>query len=333
VRENLEDIIRRYVYFKDGGYGGGWHKVLHSACDHGKKGDRAGFKFDGDTVGFNCFNCGESAMYDPSVHKVVPRKMRKILVEFGVPHDEWKKVVDPLDFKEDQEKKAQKKDKKLDIKEIELPEQFYKLSEAGNDDVWAEIARIYLKERKIPEHIVDFRLCGVDNPYGRQWAAMLITPFYKDGKCIFYQGRDLTGERKSKYNSAHVERGAVLWDFDNIFKFDDIPLFIVEGVYDALSLYPYATAILTNKMEEGQIEWLKRSRRKKIYIPDLEGDGATGARQAIKQGWDVAFIQGSGCKDVNDVLVKYGKIYLVDTLIKNTFSGIDAEVQLNIRCR
>ena len=48
---------------------------------------RAGFKFDGDFVGYNCFNCGAKGKLDKS-HAKVSKAFRNILNSFGISNED-----------------------------------------------------------------------------------------------------------------------------------------------------------------------------------------------------------------------------------------------------
>jgi hypothetical protein len=56
----LEEVIRNNIQISNIPSSKGFYPVLCKIChDHGRKGLRAGFKFNDDgSVGYNCFNCG-----------------------------------------------------------------------------------------------------------------------------------------------------------------------------------------------------------------------------------------------------------------------------------
>ena len=90
----LENVIRHYVHLPPHPNTKGWYAVLCKVCnDHGRKGNRAAFRFDHSSVGYHCFNCGIAAGYDPLKDERMSDKMVKVLESFGVPDAEWKQVV------------------------------------------------------------------------------------------------------------------------------------------------------------------------------------------------------------------------------------------------
>ena len=85
-------------------------------------------------------------------------------------------------------------------------------------------------------------------------------------------------------------------------------------------------------MTQNQIKWLERSRRQKVIIPDRWGDGYRLAEQAIRLGWSVSYPDIGSCKDVNEAIMKYGKLYTFKTIRDNICSDFEAESRLGIYC-
>jgi DNA primase len=164
----------------------------------------------------------------------------------------------------------------------------------------------------------------------QKWKGRVIVPIYKKEKLIFYIGRDMTDSKIKKYESPSAERESVLFGFDKIFEQTDKPLYIVEGVFDAMLID--GVAVLGNKLTDGQIYWLNRSNRTKVYIPDKYGDGHLGAEQAVANGWSVAFPDTGSCKDVGEAVDKYGMLYVLATLTQNTAKGLEAKTRIRLYC-
>lgn len=340
---SLEDIIRRYIPIPAHPAGTGWYPILCKVCnDHGKKGPRAGFRFDGDKVAYHCFNCGHSTVYDPEQRgregqSLMPPKMVEVLRDFGVPDDEWQQVLFTAMANKDAGKSGNEgpiiQHKSIEPAVLDLPDTFYPLADAELDDKWAAIANYYLtEERGIEPSSYPFYLSKrTDDPRLKKWFGRVIVPIYKDGKVIFYQGRDLTGKAQKKYESPAVSREKVLYGFDLLFDNGDIPLYIVEGWFDAFVID--GVAILGNEISDAQIEWLNRSRKKKVYIPDRFGSGKVGAEKALKLGWHISTPDIGGCKDMNEAVKKYGKLYVMKTIVDNTAIGFEAEAKLGVYCK
>lgn len=338
---SLEQIIRQYVQLPTVPSGTGWYPVLHK-CDHGKKGPRAGFKFDGDTVAFHCFNCGLAAVYDPENkgregQPLISPKMVEVLEDFGIPKEEWKPILFTALRNRDKGTTSQSTTTQqisIEPMELPLPETFYPLNEASDDDKWAEIARYYLMdERGVNPSSYPFMLSKkTDVPHLKKWFGRVIIPVYKDGKLIYYSGRDLTEKAVKKYESPAVSRDRVLFGFDKLFENSDLPLYIVEGWFDAFVVD--GVAIFGNEISDTKIKWLNRSRRKKVYVPDQFGDGILAAKQAVSAGWQISTPDIGNCKDLNEAVLKYGKLYVMQTLMENTsVSEFDALTRLGVYCK
>lgn len=330
---SLEQIIRQYVQLPLYASSKGWYPVLHTACDKGHKGPRAAFKFDGDTTAFHCFNCPDAAVYNPHEHSGMSKTMTKVLHDFGVPDDEIQRVVfSAMQMRATDPNVAAKanKIKNIEPDAIDLPSSFYPLKDADSSDKWAEIARYYLQEeRGIDPDTYPFYLSERTNdPTLKKWYGRVIIPIYKDNKLVFYQGRDLTNKAKKKYESPGVTRECVLYGYDKLFKDRDLPLYIVEGWFDAFVID--GVAILGNELSQSQIEWINRSYRKKVYIPDRRGDGKRGAETALRNGWSVSIPDTRSCKDINEAVLKYGKLFVMKSLIDNTFDGFEAQINMGV---
>jgi len=326
--EPLEVIIRRHIQLPSQPTKKGWYECVHSGCDHGKKGPRAGFRFDEDAVAFHCFNCGSSTTFDPDRDENMPYEMRKILRDFGIVDDEWQPII----FSRLGQQKRPSRYEAPGLAEpdtISLPPTFYRLCSANND--WAEIANIYLTERGIEPSAYPFYLSThTDVPYLRKWMGRLIIPIYKDKRLIFLLGRDLTGTKQKKYESSATSRDNVIYGFNEIFTYSEKPLFIVEGWFDAFVID--GVAIIGNELSQAKIQWINLSKRRKVYVPDRRGNGHLGAIAALEAGWEISTPDIGNCKDINEAFTKYGSLYVRKTLNEQIASGFEAEAKLTVYC-
>jgi hypothetical protein len=347
--DHTEQLIRTYVHLPNQSSGTGWYPVLCKVCnDHGRKGPRGGFKFEDSGFAYHCFNCGHKATYYPH-YKSVPKDANKVLNAFGVPQDEVNKLR--LEALKQKDKHGQlvssKKKEELVIqpKELPLPDHFYPLIEAKTDDKWAEIARLYLEDRKIDYTQYPFylstgipkRYLGPESQkavfikYAQKWKKRIIIPIYKDGNLVFYQGRDMTGRALKKYESPSTPKDRVLYGFDQLFTNEDRPLYIMEGFFDAFPIN--GIALLGNELTKPQISWINMSLRDKVYIPDKGKSGFDNGIRALEEGWRVSTPDIGNCKDINDAIVKYGRLYVHDTLKNHTKEGFEAETALRLYCK
>lgn len=330
----LQEVIRQHIPLPSRANGGGFFSLLCKVCgDHGHKGKRAGFKFEGESVGYNCFNCGHSGGYDPAKHETMPKGMEMVLTAFGIPEVDWQSVL----FRGMEMREAGLPGEKaavfvsIEPDEIKFPPFFYRLSDDPNDD-FAQYAIEYLTKRQVDWKSYPFYLVAkADHPDNARWYGRLIIPTYKGNKLVFWQGRDMTDLHQKKYLSPNVPRDNILSGYNQIERHGEEPLYIVEGWFDAYHLK--GVAVFSNKMTPHQIKWLNRSSRPKVVIPDRFGDGHLLARQALDLGWSVSTPDIGSCKDVNDAIVKYGELYTHMSILQNTSSDrFAADTQLGVYC-
>lgn len=329
----LESVIRQYVYLPPRPNGRGFFPVLCKVCgDHGKKGKRAGFKFDNSAVGYNCFNCGHAAMFDPMQQRSMPDNMHEVLTAFGIPEVDWSPVLFGALVAGGTKPKEAQQLSNIEPSEIVFPPYFYRLTDDPADE-WAQWAIEYLTDtRKIDWQSYPFYLVKkTDEPDNVRWYGRLIIPVYKDDKLIFWQGRDLTGLLQKPYLSPNIPRDKILGGFDRVHEYTDAPLYVTEGWFD--SHLVKGVSVFGNKMTPEQIKWLSRSRRQKVIIPDRLGDGHLLAEQAIELGWSVSLPDIGDSKDVNDAVKTYGEFYTLKTIRDNTCDGFAAQARLSLYCK
>lgn len=328
---DLEDLIRYHVNLPSHHNSRGFYPVLCKLCnDHGRKGNRAGFVFDGGVVGYHCFNCGIKTKFDPSVHANYSEKMISVLTAFGITKEEMDSVL--LESSDNTKPKSKGKQNPLsstlDPKEIVLPNHFYRLG-SKTDDVWSNIAIEYLEvERNFNYKEYPFYLST--NKY---WTGRLIIPFFKNNQIIYFQGRKMDESIKGpKYRAASVPRDCVLYGFDELFTFSEAPLYIFEGFFDAFLFN--GVAILGNDFTPQQIEILNRSKRKKVYVPDRLGNGIIGGKIALEAGWGISLPKIDSAKDVDEAVKKYGKLVVLKSMVDNTIYDKEiAYIQLEAYCQ
>lgn len=303
-------------------------------CSDYKK--RGGFKFDSQMTSYHCFNCGHVAVHDPLTYSSYSKEMLVVLNSFGIPEDSYKPLT--LNSLRVKYQNGNKKDQTVQIDPdtkmiaVEFPSYFKPLAEC--DDTWGIIAREYLEyDRGIDPNSYPFHLLD-PAPKGkeieRKWRGRLIIPFYRNNTIVYYQGRDLRPKSKMRYINAETTSECILSDYDILFRDLDKPLYICEGFFDAFLVG--GVAVFGNTLKAGQIKMLNKSRREKVYMPDKSLDGRPGALQAIEQGWKVALPDIGQCKDINAAFKKYGKLYVMRSLIATTCHGDVANIKINLWC-
>jgi hypothetical protein len=272
-------------------------------------------------------------MYDDA-ESFLSTGMVKVLNAFGVPEN----TIKQLQFESFKKRKKAAPSGSTTVPRVGndttqhliLPKTFYRLIQ-DEDDIWSKIAQEYLLSRSIDIDDYKFYLSKGTNKQDRKWDKRLIIPIYRNNQLVFFQGRDLTDTLDPKYLSTEsVSKGSILYGFDRLFTDVDQPLFVVEGFFDAIHIE--GVAVFGNEMTQQQILYLNSSPRKKVVIPDRTGDGGLLAMQGLNQGWSVSVLPFNECKDVNDAIVRYGKLFVIKTLIDNIVSGFEATVRVDLLC-
>lgn len=324
----LEQIINQHIHLQPPSKKG-WQAVRCNVCnDHTRKGLRGAFKFENGITDYKCWNCGHSSRYDPEVNEYYSKNMLTTLEAFGIPDDEYKEIIlsSPAwqnggNTKKDEVRKA---NASIEPKSISVPEHFYYLKDATSDDFVAEAAVEYLQERGVDPNSYPFMLSHkATNPRLHKWLGRVIMPIYKNNNLIYYIGRALYDAEK-KYETPAIPKERILFGFDKLFDYDDkSPLLVIEGWFDAYAID--GIAVLGNIITEAQHLWLEKSPREKIYIPDRFGDGRRAAEQALEFGWSISTPDlGWNAKDMDEAVLKYGKMFVIKEIMDKKTSDKDA---------
>lgn len=328
----LEDLVRDYVNFT-GGPQNGWNPCYCEFCGDGSrtKGPRGGWLFHDEMVFYNCFNQGCEGSYDPDRQYPLSKDMGGILESFGIPMKEYKLLQ--LTHKKDNGDAKKPEIRRTPIVPMAIPSHFYPLSEADDDDVIAEQSKEYLAGRKIDWKKYPFYLStGVakksegprEAAIAKSLRSRLIIPAFRGENMIFYQARSLDDSAKQKYINPDVPRSNIIFGMDRLYENIKAPLFVTEGFFDAYFLN--GVAVMENKLTAQQVEILKRSPRKKVIVPDRNGDSKKLAQDAIAAGFGVSIPNWGGEKDVNKAVLRYGRLYVAKSLMDNIKFGTAAKL-------
>ncbi len=329
---SLEHIIKQHVPFSSRASIKGWWVCKCAVCNDYKK--RGGFKFEGDVSSYHCFNCNHVAKHDPTEYASISDNMQIVLDDFGVPEEDYKQIVfNALHLLKDGVKREQVvSDPDTKLVTVPLPEQFILLEDAT--DTWATIAKEYIEfERgldptKYPYYILEPK--KQDKFFEKKWRGRLIIPYFRSKQVVWYQGRDMRPNSKMRYLNAETESECILSEYDKLFNHSDEPLYVLEGFFDAV--WVDGVAVFGNTLKAGQIKLLNKSPRRKVYIPDMKGNGHLGALQAIHLGWNVSVPEIGSSKDLNEAMIKYGKLYVMKSIDEFTLSGYRAEIRVRALC-
>jgi DNA primase len=142
----------------------------------------------------------------------------------------------------------------------------------------------------------------------------IIIPYMNKGKIVGYTSRFLD-DRIPRYLNEQQPGYVFGLDFQQAnWKF----AIVTEGIIDAISID--GLAVLHNKIGSPQAQQLKQLYRKIIVVPDQDKAGLKLIDDALENGFNVSIPDwgDSSIKDVNDAVVKFGKIATVLKILKYT---------------
>jgi len=320
-KKYLRDLIADNVGLRSSSLD--WQGVKCQKCNDYKK--RGAFIFKQDKIGYNCFNCGAKAEYSESAGDM-SKNFRKILNSFGITDADIDGVVNSVFFnKKEKEVISVETLNQIDTKTpaIELPPGSFALGSETNIE-YQQVIADYLIKRGVS--ITKYKFYCNTSP---KFFSKVIIPFYRGGNLIFWQARDVTGGN-SRYDNATVKRDAVMFNFDKLYVGDG-PLYIVEGVFDAMSID--GVALIGSTITEAKLKLLTQTNRRLIFVIDKDKPGRKLAEAALEGGFDITFAPGDRTDDVNRCIKKYGKAWTCYQLHKNIpSSAVVAKSLIKMRC-
>lgn len=286
----------------------GWYEVRCAVC--GDYQVRGGFRFDGHSTGYWCWNCGTKFRYEEGSGKL-SRAARQVLEAFGLTKDDLVGVRSALLAQVKPQETSisleELRKVKLFTPEVELPEKSFPLGTDHSDELQAPLIE-YLQRRRIDPLRVRAHF-SLSPRYLRR----VIIPFFRDGKIIYWQARTID-DVKPRYLNATVSKEAVLYGYDELYRWNTTPLFVMEGVFDAISIN--GLCILGSALNEAKLEVLRRCRRRLIFVIDRDKTGSSLGQAALENGWEISFVD-ERARDVNDSVQQFGLPYTIYSLLRN----------------
>jgi hypothetical protein len=302
----------------------GWLSFNAPCCQHrGHKPDtrkRAGMRFDGEGIVYNCFNCKFTTGWQPG--SPFGEKMKSLCRWLGANDDDIKDLVfeslktESLEYQPDEYKP------KIEFADKDLPEGSMPLSE------WASIGKEEIDTFLLP--IFDYLINRGFDPLSNNfyWSPSpgyenrVIIPFRYQNRIVGSTARKIN-EGKPKYLSD--QHPNFVFNFDNQ-QDEQKYVFVVEGPFDALSIG--GMALLTNDISDQQARIINSLGKEVIVIPDQDAAGLNLIKRAIEYNWNVAFPNwDDDVKDCAEAVNKYGKLFVIVDAIK---TAVDGEIKITV---
>ena len=327
----ISDFIKSILPAKRKTTPSGWTSFNAPCCIHnGQTADtrgRGGLTANADgSVSYHCFNCNFKASYQPGRH--LTYKFRKLLAWMGAADSDVKRLVIEAIRIKDLVAPEQVKDEpeaKIEFKVRELPKDavsfqqlltHHLLDDFRNVPTLLNSAVDYVKARKIDTIKYDFLWTDSTEHSLHQ---RVIIPMIWEGRTIGYTARAFTDGVKPKYYSSYEPN----FVFNTNNQQRDWKFVIVcEGPFDAMAVD--GVAVLGNEVSEQQADIIDALGREVIVVADADKSGSKLVEAAVKYGWSVAFPvwqEDLDCKDISDAVVKYGKLFVLKTIIDSKESS------------
>ena len=321
----ISDFVKTILPAKRKTTPSGWTSFNGVCCPHnGESADtrgRGGLTANADgSVSYHCFNCGFKASYQPGRHLTF--KFRKLLGWLGANDGDVKRLVieairikdlvAPEQVKLEPEEKIEFKVRELPVDAVSFQQLLthHLLDDFRNVPPLLNSAVDYVRSRKINIDKYDFLWTDSTEHSLHQ---RVIIPIIWEGKPIGYTSRAFTDGVKPKYYS-HYEPNVV---FNTNNQQRDWKIVIVcEGPFDAMAID--GVAVLGNEVAEVQADIIDALGREVIVVADADKSGAKLVDAALKYGWSVSFPvwqEDADCKDISDAVIKYGKLFVLKSII------------------
>lgn len=303
--------ILQYLPAKRKASPSGWTSFNAVCCQHnGNNPDRrqrGGIKVTEGGWSYHCFNCGYTASF--ILGRTVSYKAKKLLGWLGAPENEIEALnLESLRHRSihgiiDDRKRVADTIQGIVFAEFDdLP--------PGSELITPELPLYwnYIRTRCVPE---DFPALTAIRNDGIHWVRPHVTiPFTYDGKMIGWTARFLDGKSPKYIN--HSQPGYV-------FGIDQQPadwqyVIVAEGIFDALSIG--GLALMHNEISDAQARLIRSLDRQVIVVPDYDKPGLELVDRAVELGWAVSMPEWEGCKDVNDAVMKYGRLGTLLTILE-----------------
>lgn len=285
---------------------------------------------DGSTS-YHCFNCGFKTGYYPG--RPMSFKFRKLLKWMGADENTVQRLtMEALRIKDlvPTEQRAPVPEVEITFKPRGLPEDSASLQEWATrirlgvewdpngivpiesvkdqapDGFWNAVH--YLHDRKVNGKKYDFYLTS-ETSYNLH--KRVIIPFYWKKQLIGYTARAIADDVKPKYHSNYEAN--YVFNLDQ--QLPDARVVIVcEGPFDAMAID--GVAVLSNQINDTQAEIIDGLGREVIVVPDWDEAGLRMIDNALEYGWSVSFpVWMETCKDIGEAVVKYGKLFVLKTVL------------------
>lgn len=307
---DVQDSVLQLLPMRRKRTANGWISFNAPCCHHrGHKPDsrgRGGIIANSDgSISYHCFNCQFKTGYKPGQY--LGYKFRRLLTWLGADENTINRLV----------LEAVRSREYADISEPEtLAVEFRARTLPDDVDLVDQdpVALQYCIDRHIDLNKYPLLVSKrTEHNLNRR----VIIPFTWQGRLIGYTSRAWDPAIKPKYYSQYESNYVYNMDRQSA---DAKFVIVVEGPFDAMAID--GVAILSNECNEMQADIIDTLNREVILVPDADRAGSRLITNAIDYGWAVSFpVWLETCKDVNEAVVKYGALFVLQTILDAKETG------------
>jgi DNA primase len=276
----------------------GWY-AFNGICCHNRghnidRRGRAGIKFTGETNwNYHCFNCQFKC--GMTLGKHFSRNLKQLLQWCGLDSQE----IDRMSFESFSQRslldmvRATPENTEIKFLGIKLPPGARQITNDPADKFHQD----YLASRGFT--VDDYKFFTVDD----EARPRIILPYFYEGRIVGNTSRFYDG-RRPKYLSEQQKGYVFNIDAQHA---DWSVCILTEGQFDALSIG--GCAYMGSNISDDQARLLSKLRRRIIVVPDQDEAGLEICDRTLELGYQVSIPNwGDEIKDVNDAVVKYGRL-------------------------
>ena len=297
----------------------GWTSFNAPCCQHrGHSPDtrkRAGVRFDGEGIVYNCFNCKFSTGWQPG--SPLGEKMKSLCRWMGAVEDLIKEMVFESLKIAGRDYQPEQQQSKLEFTDKQLPEAAMAIKEWISSpylaDILEDIGPVidYIYNRGMDPLSEDFYWTPTVGYFDR-----VIIPFRWQGRIVGNTARKIKDGRPKYVSDQHPH---FVFNFDKQ-KDHQKYIFVCEGPFDALSIG--GVALLTNDISEQQARIINSIGAEVIVVPDQDRAGLVLFDRAADLDWSVSTPSwANDVKDAADAVRRYGKLFVMIDAIKTAHKG------------
>lgn len=297
----------------------GWISFNAPCCQHrGHKPDtrkRAGIRFDGEGIVYNCFNCKFSTGWQPG--SPFGEKMKSLCRWLGANDDDIKDLIFQSLKTESPDYDHRSHQATVEFEHKELPEGAMTIKEWAESpyvkDVLADLEPVieYVCSRDLDPMSDDFYWTPVAG-----YSDRVIVAFRYQGAIVGNTARKVRPGKPKYLSDQHPN---FVFNIDRQ-KPEQKYVLVAEGPFDALSIG--GVALLTNDVSDQQARMINSLGAEVIVIPDQDRAGMVLFDRAEQYDWSVAMPNwDDDIKDVADAVGKYGRLFVIVDAIKTAHKG------------